>query len=320
MKRHFYCLPYIGRRWELEAKLERAVDFVARESDEVQRYASLPRPDEDPLDHKALEEIEAKLEKIKPQLKPGLSKDQYDRLMDYAEREAERRAFLCPRSELLSEGESILALLEEWGIKEKEITRLRGLYLPILEKQGQDVLAARHALYGLMREQNSWEDYVDGCAETKEDWTCRLAAIFVIFASFSAATLSWSHFWNGLSVLSALLAGAAGRCVGILARPVGRGVLSSVVLIDYSSNMFGKLVIGSAGGLLGAVFLAVVPIGGATSAFGEAVNSCVNGGCSGTQTLVVIAVPMFFGLSTLTLRTIEQRIFGARRAGTKRRH
>jgi hypothetical protein len=244
----------------------------------------------------------------------------YDRigeLMDIAERQAQLRAYLCPRHEISVEASLSLGLLQEWSVPKSMIDNLRRLLDSSLQNAAQDPADARSALRAVFEETDSWDDYTVEHADDMRKFTRILFSATIVMTGCAVALLQLLHY-NWVTPVALLFAGASGSCVSVMTK-MPEGVSLSGQLDSLERRILSRMAFGIVGSLVVSGFLAwgLISISIHGQTFGDLINCCPpDNMCNGSlRTLILVAVAMLFGFSERAMASVEETVFGKVKKG-----
>lgn len=91
--------------------------------------------------------------------------DELEDLENIAEVQGRFRVYLCPRAEILDEGNLAINVMEEWNVPKSVITKLRSSLGRKLERADTDLAGARGAPRAILEESESWGTYTEDYEE-----------------------------------------------------------------------------------------------------------------------------------------------------------
>jgi hypothetical protein len=275
--------------------------------------AQRPRRADDVIDSALLEQVLKRITEIEANAKNAAYIDDLDDLTDDAEAQGQFRGYLCPVTEIQDEGELVLDLIEEWGVPETKIKKLRNLLGNKLEKADINPEAARSALRALFQERDSWADYTDDYQDEMRKYTRWMFGLTIILPLLAILAFHYACLFQPLLFVGLLCAGVAGSCVSVMAKMPALDVSLSAELDAYGRRILTRIGIGVVASLIGSAFLGWFPVAVQNQTFADALNACAISPATRTviKTLLLLAVPMLLAFSERTLTSVEQRVFGS---------
>lgn len=254
----------------------------------------------------SLKDIPGRLEKIEMEATQA-SGDKLDDLVEQAKSLAQLRAYLCPPSEILAEGRSLIAMMKEWGVPDAIVAKLHTEL--VLKLAASDSTAGQGALRAVFDEFDSWDYYVDDYYSTMKRSAYVLSAAIAILLPVAIFLL---HFPEGVHY-GLIVASVAGGCVSVIARMPPLTVSSEFEA--YRRHIVSRIATGVVASMIGCGLLAwgLVPISIQDQTFSDLLNACAakaDTSCTGEKILILVGIPMLFSFSERALMSFEERIFG----------
>jgi hypothetical protein len=258
------------------------------------------------------------LAEIQQQAKEETDIDQLEELIWDAEQQGQMRALVCPSSDVETDGNLRIDLMEEIGVSKTVTTRLRGLCGQRLANVSSDLHGARAALRTIFEEYDSWASYTQDYEETMGKYAKWLLGITIFLLML---TLVAFHF-SPTFIVGFSLAGAAGACVSIMRRMPALEIDPSGKLESYFRRTLGRVAVGMSASVVGCALLGwgLLQFSIQGQSFSEVINACAPSfaatyspsTCTQLKALILVAVPFLFGFSERALTSLEHRMFGER--------
>jgi len=293
---------------KLEKRRVEVLSTIAGEQIHVELMASRPRGTDDPIDTNLRVKIEEKLKAIEDAAKEATTASLLDDLSDDAELWGAYRGYLCPKGEVLREGELALSILSEWGIPKSITDPLRKTLGEDLKK---DAPVARAALHQILEEKDDWSAYTNKYESTMEGYARWLFGGSIVLPIAALLCLYWTCRFLPLLEFGLLCAGVAGSCVSVMARMPEFEVRLSNELDAYLRRIWLRIGIGVAATVIGCAFLAwgLIPISVQGQTFVSVLSFCTGSHPTIFNLLILTGVPMLFGFSERALIWAEHRLF-----------
>ena len=120
-------------------------------------------------DATVLATVRARLTEIEEKAGSEINENEFYYLLGAAEQQSQLRAYICPFTEILNEGNMYIDRIEEWNVPRLVITKLRNTLGKNLA--GAEPHAARSALRAIFEEYDSWYSYTDDYDDKMKTYT-----------------------------------------------------------------------------------------------------------------------------------------------------
>jgi hypothetical protein len=277
---------------------------------EIEEMAQRAASCGDHVDEALLSDVRANLAAIAERATlPEITTAGLEALERDAHYQGQLSAYLCPQREIADEGSLCLDELEEWNVPKAVIAKLRTTLGDKISRANEDVAAARSALRALFEEYDSWDGYTDNYESTMDRTAFWLLVALAVALPCSLALAHWpSSFPAAL-----ILAGLSGSFISILSKMPALEVAFAGELSSYlRKRVLIRIAVGVGASIIGSALLSwgVVSIAFHGTSYAEVVLSCTAaaGSCDNVKQLVLIAVPLLFGLSERALTSFESKV------------
>jgi hypothetical protein len=264
----------------------------------------------------AIDEFTLAFAGCEQRIKDATAFDELEWLEYEADQHAQLRAYVCPTSEILDEGASLIDLLLDWGVPESGVYRLRTLLNTKCNDATGNPQEARGALREIMRDVDASDTFIEDYEEQLKSMSRVLLSCVVGGISLSFVALIYSRHSPLFFPLSVLFAGAAGSCTSVLARLPASEVTTSAVSVSMERRALSRVGTGLAASLVGCALLAwgVVPIVINQVSYSDVLSACSRYSeehCSNGYALILLAVPIMLGFSERILTSLQDKLFGS---------
>jgi len=258
-------------------------------------------------DATVLATVRARLTEIEEKAGSEINENEFYYLLGAAEQQSQLRAYICPFTEILNEGNMYIDRIEEWNVPRLVITKLRNTLGKNLA--GAEPHAARSALRAIFEEYDSWYSYTDDYDDKMKTYTQWLFGITVVLLISIVISIEFIP----IIIIDLLLAGAVGSCVSIMTKMPMLDVSFSGDLQSYRRRVLSRVGVGVVASLVGCAFLGwgLLPIAIQNETFADIVNACTATpltSCTGRKALILLGVPMLFGFSERALTSLTERL------------
>ena len=285
---------------------------IHNQQQEIEEMAQRASACSDRGDEQLLSQVRARLVAIEDQARsPEITAEELGALEKDACYQGQLSAYLCPEREIADEGSLCLDELEEWNVPKAVVSKLRSTLGNKIARPDGDVGAARSALRALFEEYDSWDGYTDDYETTMD----RIALLLLVGLSIALpSALILVHFPSSFPA-ALVLAGLSGSLISILTKMPSLDVVAAGELSSYlRKRALIRIAVGVGASLIGAALLSwgVVSIAFHGTSYAEIVDACtaVPFSCSSARGLVLVAVPLLFGLSERALTRFESKVIG----------
>jgi hypothetical protein len=225
------------------------------------------------------------------------------------------KAYICPSTEVETEGNLSLNLMEEWGVPKNRVEWMKTTLDSKLN--APDTKAARSALKMILMEENSWLDYTNEYESTMKRYTWQLSLATMLLIVCAVVGLRYRLHAPPLIFIGILLfSGAAGSCVSVMMKLPMLDVALSSELDAYGRRVLSRVVIGTIASIVGCALFAVLTISIDKLNFADVMSVCTSldvalcGQCSIVKQIILIALPLLLGFSERTLISVERKVLG----------
>lgn len=333
-------IPGFGRL-ALNKYRREALSSITGERLFVERMANRPRLEDDGLDENLRDEILGELNGIYVSAQKADRIDDLEDLIDDAELQGIRAAYLCPVSDLKIEGDLVLDQIDGWGIPKEATNVVRAhwkevsdaLRNSVKDQVNENVRVARGALYALFSERDLWGDYLDDEDDDTNRTMRRLLVVILVFLPAAVFAVYFAPIFSPFLVLGVLAAGLVGSCASIMSKmptlgeKLSRKAETSGKTLVRGGRVLARIATGLIGSTIGSALLSWIPLSIQGKSFGDWVNFCTKQPCSSAgvslctpvSVLILLAVPTLLGFSERTLLFFEERFFGLQQHKRQRR-
>jgi len=299
---------FYSRKRKLEKRRRETVSDIIGERLAFETMVQRARIAGDTPDETFVQDVIEHIRKYEAEARQETDLDELDNLACDAEGQGWLRAYVCPVAEVANEGKLAIDLMEEWNIPKTVTAKLHSTLGKKLDDAAATPQLARGALRAIFEESDTWNRYTNEYEKEMRKLTYILACAMagVLVAAFFAIRFP-PAIPAGL-----LLSGVAGSCASVMAKMPVLEVELSGALESYRRRILMRVAVGAAASLTGSALLGwgLLPIAIQGQTFAEMLVSCSadRPSCSVVAALVLMGIPMLFGLSERTLAHFEHQI------------